>query len=166
MPESEAPDQVEPTTFNLLFVCTGNTCRSPMARVIAQQALQERGWLSVAVDSAGTAAAPGQPAAESAIRVAAEHGLDLSWHESKPLTEDLVDWADLILVMTPPHLDVVVNLGGAEKAALLGEFLPEADEVDIPDPLGNGDDAYRRTFDLLSAAIGTVLRRLEPILAP
>lgn len=166
MPESETPDQVEPTTFNLLFVCTGNTCRSPMAGVIARQALRERGWLSVAVDSAGTAVALGQPAAESAVRVAADRGLDLSRHISIPLTEDLVHWADLILVMTPAHLDAVANLGGADKAALLTDFLPESDEPGIPDPLGGGDEAYRRTFDILSTAIGAVLRRLEPILAP
>src|SRR5690606_21448064 len=88
------------TTYNVLFVCTGNTCRSPLAEAIARAALEARGWTHVRVDSAGTAAAWDLPASENAAAVAAEHGLDLSGHRSQPVTPELVRWADLILVMS------------------------------------------------------------------
>ena len=100
MPDrAEARHDGEPTTYNLLFVCTGNTCRSPMAAAIASRAIEQRGWSHVAVQSAGIAGASDLPASENAVRVAAEHGLDLAGHRSQPLTAALIRWADLILVI-------------------------------------------------------------------
>ena len=73
----------EPTTYNLLFVCTGNTCRSPLAEAIANDAIRRREWVNARAASAGTGAAPGARASEDAVRVAADHGLDLSDHRSR-----------------------------------------------------------------------------------
>ncbi len=163
-----AEDDSVPTTFNLLFVCTGNTCRSPIAAALAVEALRERGWSHVAVRSAGTAAgAGGQPAPAAAVAVGREAGLDLSAHRSAALTPELVEWADLVLAMSPGHLWSVAELGGAGRVALITEFADDhADGDAVPDPFGGDEAAYRATLIRLQRLIDGVLRRLEPILAP
>lgn len=162
-----ASAQSGPTTYNLLFVCTGNTCRSPMAQAIAWNRVQQRGWSHVAVASAGITAAPGRPAADSARRVAAEGGLDLDEHRSRALTPELVDWSDLILAMTPSHAAAAVDIGGADKVALVTDFLEGEDAGSpVPDPFGGDDARYRLAFDALEHAVDGLLSRLETILAP
>jgi len=155
--------------FKLLFVCTGNTCRSPMAEVIAQRRTRELGWDHVQVQSAGSAAAfMGAGASGGAVRAAEAHGLDLSAHQSKPLTEELAASADLILTMTPMHLMRVIELGAGERAALLSSYaggLEDASGVSIPDPIGGPDEEYEETFHLLDELIERVLERLRPVLA-
>lgn len=150
--------------FNVLFVCTGNTCRSPMAAVIAQRALKDRGWDHVSVRSAGTSAYHGGGASGGALRAASAAGLDLEDHMSQPLSVDLVQWADLILPMTPSHMHDVSDLGGAERAEPLGSFAPEAGDgvaSTIPDPFGGSDSEYARTFERLATMVEEMLTRLE-----
>jgi len=143
---------------NVLFVCTGNICRSPLAASLLERALQERG-IEVTVASAGTGAWDGAPASEGAYLVGLERGLDLSGHRARLLTRELVERADLILTMARHHRARVDELGGEGKVFVLGEYAGRGGD-EVSDPFGGDLVVYRDTCQELESLAAAVADRL------
>ncbi|MBN1764176.1 MAG: threonylcarbamoyl-AMP synthase [Sedimentisphaerales bacterium] len=146
----------------ILCVCTGNTCRSPMAEGIFKARLAEK--LSCSVDqlpqkgykvvSAGVMAMNGSPASPEAVEACREMGVDISNHKSQPLTENLVNEADLIYVMDMTHYAVVKHV--SDRAVSRTELLAGDDE--IHDPIGMTIDTYRHSAEFIN---NCVLKKLD-----
>lgn len=145
-------------SFMVVMVCTGNTCRSPMAEVLLKRRLSEklgcpidqledRGFL---VMSAGLSAAPGGRAAAEAQEIMKERGLDLSMHESQPLSERLIRFADIIVTMTRAHREAIVS---HMPEAATRTFVLARNRGDVSDPIGMPIEQYRRCADQIDALL-------------
>ncbi len=154
------------SSYFILFVCTGNTCRSPMAELIMQKHLAER--LGTTIDqldkhgilvaSAGIAAYPGGRAAPEAVQILASRGLDLAPHASQPLSDRLVEQADLILTMTAGHRDAILARWPEARDRI--QTL-NCDGRDIADPIGGSEDVYRQCLEQIEAEIKLRVKDLD-----
>src|SRR5437764_12120492 len=147
----------------ILFVCTGNVCRSPMAEGIFRRAVRGRGDFRVI--SAGLGAVDGHPPRPYGVQAVRELGIDISGQRSRMLTPELVAQADYIFGMTHSHIDTVTLLypQAAEKTFLLREFddTLELFEKDISDPIGGSYDIYLDCRDQIEQGIASLLRFIE-----
>ncbi|MCC7300851.1 MAG: low molecular weight protein arginine phosphatase [Verrucomicrobia bacterium] len=137
----------------LIFVCTGNTCRSPMAEGLLNHLLGPGcGW---EISSAGVHASNGCPASSGAVEALRMLGIDLSGHFSRRLTPAMVKEADLLVTMTRGHLDAVLSLvpESRGKVFLLKSFGIAECAADIYDPVGEALDVYCRVRDEIDAAL-------------
>ncbi len=148
--------------MNILLVCTGNTCRSSMAKGLLEQILDEEGDRSIEVDSAGLNVYVPSEASENAVEVMDEMGVDISGHRSRQLTKEDIEKADLVLVMTPSHRSTLIDLFPqyADKIDTLLEYAYGQDMA-ISDPFGLEKDAYQQCALQIRDALRVVYRKLK-----
>jgi protein-tyrosine-phosphatase len=147
---------------HVLFVCTGNICRSPLAEALLRRELDRRGLDGFDVSSAGTGAWEGTPASEGAYLVGLEHDLDLSSHRARLLTRERVKESDVILTMARHHRLRAEDLGARNRATLLGDYVGLSGErAEVADPFGSDIEVYRETYEQLEDMITAAADRLE-----
>ncbi|WP_091828317.1 low molecular weight protein arginine phosphatase [Propionispira arboris] len=139
----------------VLFVCTGNTCRSPMAAVVLQDKVKAECLTNeIYVSSAGLAAVPGSPAADNACAAVASLGLSLGSHKATALSMNMIEAADLVFTMTRQHRDAILRAlpTAGRKVFTLTEYV-EAAEEEITDPYGGDLSSYHNCLLLLKKNI-------------
>lgn len=148
--------------MKILFVCTGNTCRSPMAEGILNSLAKERG-LDVKAESAGLFVLESAGPSEYAIKAAAENGIDISAHKSCQLSQDKAREADLILTMTMTHKMLIEQAfpDFASKVYTLIEYVCESEITDIADPFGGDLNVYKLCFDSMYKYICMLVKKIE-----
>jgi tRNA threonylcarbamoyl adenosine modification protein (Sua5/YciO/YrdC/YwlC family) len=143
-------------SFMVVLVCTGNTCRSPMAEALLKKRIADRLGCKVAeledrgivVMSAGISAPPGSRSAAEAQQAMQERGLDLTQHESQPLSERIVRFADLVITMTRGHRETILDAWPEAESRVQ---LISRGKGDVADPIGGPLDLYRRCAEQLDA---------------
>lgn len=139
----------------VLFVCTGNTCRSPMAQGICEKMAEDRD-LPIKCESAGLSTVNGQPVSDNAVTVCNELGIDISRHRAKNVRNFDLSEFDAIFTMSPRHKHALIALGANPyKIWLLG-----AETGGISDPFGEDEDVYRRCRDEIYDAIKDSIKEI------
>ncbi len=151
--------------LKILFVCTGNTCRSPVAEVLLKSELAGTSLpFDVEVSSAGLSAVPGEKASEPVRRLFGANNPGLNKHLSRSLDYDLIDDSDMILVMTNDHRRELLARfpRAANKTFLLKEFAELNQEaVDLKDPAGYGPEKYHQMLEEISSAVKKITLKLK-----
>lgn len=145
----------------VLFVCTGNSCRSVMAQGLLRKRLREAGRDDVDVYSAGVSAVNSFGATEETVEVMRQEGVDVSMHISQRVSEDLINRSDIILVMERLHEERIAQLvpRAKNRVFLLKEFAKiDSPDLSVPDPIGRPREYYRQTLALIKEAVERLMR--------
>lgn len=145
--------------MNILFVCTGNTCRSPMAQALLKD-MAEKKDLDLVVKSAGVFAFDGQRVSKEALQVLKEEGIDISNHRANMIHRDLLEESDLILTMAKSHKETLLSKYSFLKGKVftLKEYAYGVEE-DVLDPFGQGIDIYRHTKEEIKRALEEIIEK-------
>ncbi len=146
-------------TRRVVMVCTGNTCRSPLAAALLDQQARAVG-LDLAVESAGIAAWEGSPASEGSYLVGIERGIDLSGHRARRFDRAIGEASDLILTMTDSHATAIAAMGFGDRTWQLGEWANSGCNREVTDPFGGDIDDYRETAVELDRLTHAVIERM------
>jgi protein-tyrosine-phosphatase len=150
----------------ILFVCTGNSCRSVMAERLFQKLSDEKG-LGIEAYSAGISAAHGWAASDETVELLRQRGIDASRHQSQPVTPELIAEADLIVAMTDTHEKFFHEKypDAKDKVILSTRFIDGADNAyykhGIPDPIGMGGQFYQNVFEAIEKVVNGIFQKIE-----
>lgn len=151
----------------ITFVCTGNTCRSPIGEYLLKDAIQneEQSLHKFEVVSAGVAAYPGDAISLNSAETLSDLGIDASMHRSQPVSEDLINQSILVVCMTSSHQDVVqAYFPEHPHIHLISDFIEDDSITEVSDPFGANIDAYHQTRDQIALAIPSILAFLKKTL--
>ena len=147
--------------MHILFICTGNTCRSPMAEGFFRDLVEHSNRKDITVSSAGTFAGDGESPSMNSITAMKEIGIDISDYKSSPLTIELVDKADMIIAMTISHKHAVGQMSAiaVKKCSVLGEYNNSGE--DLSDPFGGSQNVYGYCLTTMKPSLENLFKKIQ-----